>query len=240
MSIKNTAKLDIRSVILKGASVGVAVALMLCFATGCSKTDPEDIEEPAPDVNISITEDTPDVNATDPENTPDAITTAPENTPTPENTDQPTQDEQPIGDSGLDSTDLSALITALPNNDALVELHSIFTGYWITNESSFVGFIYIDSAPGIEYGLFQTSYMISGRITDARAMNDREAELTIFIPGTPATEMDDATPDRTETINIDISNYNDNRLNIKVINLDGGEWRTYEFGGGSWEDLARN
>jgi len=225
MSIKNPAKKEIRSIILKALIVSVTVALMLCFITGCPNTDTSDIEEP-----------TPDDNTTAPEATPDSAP-APDNTPEPEDPDIP--DEQ-IGDSGLDSTDLSALITALPDNDALTELHSIFLGYWINNVNSFVGFVIIDGVPGIEYGLFQTSFWISGKIIDSRAVNDREAELTIFIPARPETEMDDAMPERTETINIDISNYSDNRLNIKVFNLDGGEWCTYEFGGSNFEDVAIN
>jgi len=67
MSIKNTAKQEIRSVISRAATVVVAVVLVLCFATGCAKTDSADIEEPAPDVNTTITEDTPDVNTNAPE-----------------------------------------------------------------------------------------------------------------------------------------------------------------------------
>jgi len=221
MSIKNSAKKEIRSIILKALIVSVTVALMLCFTTGCPNTDPSDIEEPTPDAGTPA-----------PDNTP-------ENTPEPADTDIPPPDDELIGDSGLDSTDLSALITALPDNDALTELHSIFTGYWINNVNSFIGFVYIDGVPGIEYGLFQTSFWIGGKIIDSRAVNDREAELTILIPARPETEMDDAIPERTETINIDISNYEDNRLNIKVINLDSGEWCTYEFGGSNWEDIVQ-
>ena len=44
------------------------------------------------------------------------------------------------------------------------------------------------------------------------------------------------TPERTIAVHIDISNYNDNRLNIKIEDLGGGEWRTYEYGGGSVKD----
>lgn len=144
-----------------------------------------------------------------------------------------------IGDSGLDNTDLSALITALPDKEALAEMHSVFSGYW-TSGDLFVGFVYTDDEPAIEYSLFQSSYGARGIITDTRAVSAHEAELTIYISAVPATEMDDAKPERTEIVSIDISNYNDNRLNIKIANLGDGEWHTYEYGGGSLEDASNN
>ena len=220
MSIKNSEKQEVRSKVFKAVTVSVAIALMLCFTTGCPDSSSSDIEDP------------PDISTPAPDTAP-----APENTPEPEDADIPPPDGE-IGDSGMDATDLFALIAALPDNDALTELHSIFTGYWINNINSFFGFVYIDGEPGIEYGLFQTSYWIGGKIIDSRAVNDREAELTIFIPARPETEMDEAMPERTETINIDISNYGDNRLNIRVFNLDGGEWCTYEFAGTDWDTVA--
>ena len=226
MSNNNSTKQEIRSIFRKAVTVFIAGAFILCFATGCPNSSSSDSEE--------LTK--PEISAP----APDLNTPAPENTPEPEDTDIPPSDDQPIGDSGLDATDLSALITALPDNDALTELHSIFLGFWINNVNSFVGFVIIDGVPGIEYGLFQTSYWMSGKIIDSRAVNDREAEFTILIPERPATEMDDAMPERTDIINIDISNYTDNRLNIKVFNLDDGEWCTYEFGGSYWEEVAVN
>jgi len=141
-------------------------------------------------------------------------------------------DDSQVGDNGLDNINLSTLIAALPDKGALNELHSLFSGYW-TSGNQFVGFVYIGGEPAIEYGLFQTSFGARGKITDARAVSANEAELTIYIPATPATEMDDAKPARSETVSIDISNYNDNRINIKIENLGGEVWYTYEYSGSS-------
>ena len=143
-----------------------------------------------------------------------------------------------VGDSGLDSTDISALISALPDTEALIELHSLFSGYWISGNEPFVGFIYIDGVPGIDYGLYRSSFGVSGKIIDSSAISANEAELTILIPAMPETAMNDATPERTETVSIDINNFTDNRLNIKIESLAGGEWRTYEFGGSTLDDAA--
>ena len=163
--------------------------------------------------------------------TPGTSSTDPSDTSSPGNSQ--------IGDNGMDDTDLSALIAALPDKEALKEINAIFSGYW-TSGDLFVGFVYIDGVPGIDYGLFETSYGARGKITDARAVSAHEAELSVFIPANPATEMDDTTPERTDIIYIDISNYNDNRLNVKTPNLGGGEWHTYEYGGGSLDDANNN
>ena len=136
-----------------------------------------------------------------------------------------------VGDSGLDSTDISALISALPNPEALIELHSLFSGYWISGNEPFVGFIYIDGVPGIDYGLYRSSFGVSGKIIDSRAISANEAELTILIPAMPETAMNDATPERTEIVSIDISNFDDNRLNIKIESLGNGEWYSYKWSG---------
>jgi len=137
-----------------------------------------------------------------------------------------------------DDTDLPALIAALPDKDALDEMHSVFSGYW-TSGDLFAGFISIDGVPGIDYGLSQTSFGAGGKITDARAVSAHETSLTILIPAVPTTEMDDAKPERAETVCIDVSNYSDNRLNIRIEGLGGGEWHTYEYGGGSLEDAFK-
>jgi len=136
------------------------------------------------------------------------------------------------GDNGLDETDLPALIAKLPANDVLDEIHSLFSGYWIVGSELFVGFIYENDAAAIDYGIYQTSFGECGKITEANAVSAKEFTLSIHIPAKPATDMDDAKPERTEMVYIDISNYNDNRLNIKI----GDEWRTYEYGGGSIEE----
>jgi len=165
------------------------------------------------------------------ESTPSTSSTAPYDTSNTGNSQ--------IGDNGMDNTDLSALIAALPNKEALDEMHSLLSGCW-TSGDLFVGFVYIDGTAGIDYGLFQTSFGARGKITDAVAVSAKETKLTILIPAVPATEMNDAQPERSETVYIDISNYADNRLNIKIENLGGGEWHTYEYGGSSVEDAFRN
>ena len=123
----------------------------------------------------------------------------------------------------------------MPAPGALKKIHSGFLGYW-TSGDLFVGFIVIDGELGIEYGLYQTSFGARGKITDSWAPTPHEMGLPILIPASAATEMDDAKPERTETISIDISNYFDKRLNIKIEDLGDGEWHTYEFGGSSLAD----
>ena len=190
-------------------------------------------EEEAPPADV-ITEDDSAADVEEPAEIEGTI--EPEDVTGPEDVTEP--DDSAIGDSGLDATDLPALISALPDTAALKELHSTFMGYWISGNEPFVGLIYIDDVPGIDYGLYRSSFGVSGKIIDAHAVSATEAEFTILIPAMPETAMNDATPERTEIVSIDISNYNDQRLNFKTEGLAGGAWQTYEYGGATFEAAA--
>ena len=159
--------------------------------------------------------------------------------PNTDNTNSGDPDSSQVGDNGTDDTDLASLIAALPSQTALNEIHSLLSGFW-TSDNKFVGFTYVDGAPAIEYGLFATSFGLRGKITDARAVNATEAQFTILIPATPATEMDEARPEKTVTVSIDISNFDNNRLNIQTPELESGQWFTYEFGGATLEEAYDN
>lgn len=150
-------------------------------------------------------------------------------------TDLDSSDSSQVGDSGMDSIYLPSLIAALPDEEALGEIYSLFSGFW-TSDDKFVGFTYVDGELAIEYGLFQTGFGIQGKIIDARAVSSTEAEFTILIPAVPASEINEARPERTGTVSIDISNYSDNRLNVKIADLGGGQWLTYKFGGSTLEE----
>ena len=150
----------------------------------------------------------------------------------------PGPDNSQTGDSGTagtDGTDMTSLLAALPDKEALEEIQSLLSGYWVA-DNNFVGFIYSGGVVLIDYGLFQSSFGARGEIIDSRAVSATEAELKIFIEAVPETAMNDAMPERTEIILIDISNFSDNRLNIKLEDLGGGEWLTYEYGGPSIEE----
>ena len=191
-------------------AVGAVIVLLFMLANGGNLNPPDDLKPSVSDV------------------TPGDVTPA-DNTPEPDDT-------PPIGDSGMDSTDVPALFTALPNKEALDELFSLFCGYW-TSGDLFVGFFFYENgAAGIEYGLHQSGFGAKGEVIDVLLMDPHEAEFIIRIPATPATEMDEAKPERTESVSIDISNYNDGRLNIQIDNLGGGSWNTYEFGGSTLKD----
>ncbi|MCL1877113.1 hypothetical protein FWF74_03715 [Candidatus Saccharibacteria bacterium] len=152
-------------------------------------------------------------------------TSAPNNN---NNNDNP--DTSQTGDNTSDNTDLPALIAALPDQTALNNLHSQLSDFWISG-NNFVGFTSIGGAPAIYYGLYQTEYGMQGKIIGARAVRKNEVEFTILIPFRPATEMNDERPERAVTVSVDVSNFNDKRLNIKIADLGNDEWLTYEFGG---------
>ena len=132
---------------------------------------------------------------------------------------------------------LKTSIAALPGDKAMEYIWDRLEGYW-TSESKFVGFIRKDNVLTFEYGLYATSYGFNCDITGAQTTGENKMSLTIHIAARPATEMDDAMPERTETVYFDVSHFEiDGRINIKLESLDNSdEWFTYEHGGHTLED----
>jgi len=129
--------------------------------------------------------------------------------------------------------DLVSAVKKLPDKQALDFICNELSGYW-TSDNQFLAFINSDEYQMIEYGLYQTSYSVNSEIKASDISGENSFSLTIFIPATPPTGMDEARPERTEKIYIDVSNYHiDNRINIKIENLGDGQWHTYEYGGKS-------
>jgi len=126
---------------------------------------------------------------------------------------------------------LTSAVNALPNEGALRSLFSRLEGYWVSG-SQFVGFSRAGRDLTFEYGLLQSGFGVSGQVTGANVSGNNAFSLELFIEAREATEMDEARPERTETVYVDISNYGmDNRINVKIQNLGDGEWHTYNFSG---------
>jgi len=136
--------------------------------------------------------------------------------------------------------DLVSAVKKLPDQKSLDFICTELNGYW-TSDNNFLAFVSSNDYWLIEYGLYQASYSISSEIKEANIAGENSFSLTIFIPATPPTEVDDAKPERTETIYIDVSNFHlDGRINAKIENLGDGEWHTYEYGGKSLTDAYSN
>ena len=227
-------KLSTKAKIAAGISIVAAVCLVvvllvILFGGGAGNTAP-DVDDLTPGAAAA-----------------DSITSEPE--PGDQDTDPAGASEttdgqtapggQTTGDPGLDGIDLSAAIAKLPGNEALDEVYAVFHGYWITDDYPFVGFVYMDGVPGIDYGLFQTSFKAGGKVTDSQATGEYEMTLILFVPAAPATVMDAARPERTEKVFIDASDFNQhNTMKIKIENLGDGGWHDYKYGGAIIEEAA--
>ena len=111
-------------------------------------------------------------------------------------------------------------------------------GYW-TFDNYFFAFTNKDGKHFVEYGLWAASFGVRGDIKDTKFTGENAFSLTIFIPAKSADEMNDARPERTETVYIDISNWKkENRLNVKLDNetIGDNQWHTYEYGGTTLEE----
>ena len=136
---------------------------------------------------------------------------------------------------------MASAIKELPDNKALELICTELNGYWSFEPNQFFGFITKDGKQFLEYGLFESSYAIGGEITKSEVAGEYEMALTIYVPAKSATEMDDAKPEKTETIYVDISHINlDGRINAKIENLGDGEWHTYNYGGYTLEAAYNN
>jgi len=134
--------------------------------------------------------------------------------------------------------DLSTAIADIPKAAALDEMYILLEGYWITESNAFVAFIFEGGAHAVEFGMFQTSWGLSGPITGGRGTGKYEGELVVSIPARPPNEMDDGYPASKETIYIDIAGlYEPNSsIRVKIGKLDNGQWNTYTYGGSTLDN----
>jgi len=144
-----------------------------------------------------------------------------------------------VGDAGMDSIDLPGEIAKLPAKSSLQDIFNCLSGYWITTGDPFVGFTFEnDGSPVFNYGLKESGFWTGGKVIGSEGTGKYTFNLTIKIAAVPANEMNDAQPERTEKIYIDISGFyqTPNVLKVKIANLSDGGWISYKFGAGLFED----
>ena len=104
-------------------------------------------------------------------------------------------------------------------------------------DNLFLYFVDEDDKSFIDYGLYATSYGVHGEIKKALSTGDKLFSLNTFVAAVPANDMDDAKPEREEVLYFDLSSYEqDNKIKVKIENLDDGDWHTYEYGGKTIEE----
>ena len=145
-------------------------------------------------------------------------------------TSSPDNDTNTPGD--ISYSDIKKALNGLPDPIALNYILEQLDGYWVSG-AQFVGFV----GNNLEYGLLSSGFGVSGEISGAEISGENAFSLNIFVPARPATEMDDAQPERNELIYIDISNFDlDHRINVKMGAI-GSQWYTYDFGGHTLAEL---
>jgi len=148
--------------------------------------------------------------------------------------------------SGDDSTgarsSLAAAIASLPSQEALDEVLTLLDGYWSGANNMFVGFVYVDGVPTVDYGLFQSGFGIRGAIVNSYAVDKYEVALVINIPAVPASEINEAQPERTEIIYIDVAGLFEPGATIrtKISGFGSGGWYTYKHGGDTIEEALNS
>ena len=139
-----------------------------------------------------------------------------------------------------DQTDLLTAMQLLPDYEAVEFICIKLNGFWVFNDQ-FVAFIDGDEQQFIEYGLYRTGYVVRGIVQGAEVAGENTVAFTVLVPAVPATEMDDARPERTEIISIDLSTHaQDGRISIRINGFGNGNWNTYELGGKSLQEAFPN
>jgi len=111
-----------------------------------------------------------------------------------------------------------------------IELWERLNGYWTSEGSLFVEFIIDGDDLRLEYGLLQSGYMIGGVLTSVEAEGPNQYVLTIYVPASPATALNDAIEERTESVFLNISALDSvGTIDIKLENNGNGDWHTYEY-----------
>jgi len=198
--------------------------LAVSLTTGCGPSR-QGADEPGTGTNDTVAEEP----------------SGPDEAAMPEDDGAAAEDESDPGPVAIDYNDPSTYIPRIPETEALDAMYVLLEGYWITTSESFVGFYKEGGEHWILYGLWQTSYGTRGQITDGFPTGTYEAALDIFIPALEATEMDDAQPERAETVYIDLTDLIQNqKIKFKTENLEAGGWGTYEFGGDTTEQAFNN
>jgi len=210
-------KLSLKAIL----AVLLAIVMIVVLAAGCDLPDPSDGDVTPGEISPSPESSPPETPAV----------------PTPGDPVFPTPDPTPP----IDENDLSGTIANLPRSDAVDILWYTLHGYWTSGDSWFIGFVYGENASfAFEYGLFFSDYWVFGDFTDAQPTGKYTADLTIYIPATPETEMHDASPAFTAIVSIDVSSFHvDGTIKITTETL-GGEWHTYTYGGLTFEDALNS
>jgi len=141
----------------------------------------------------------------------------------------------------FDYNDIASVVAGIPQKEAFDAMYVLIEGFWVTDDGFFVRFVYIDSMPAIEIGLFDSGFSTGGKIVDGCAVDTLEAVLTIYVPATEPNMLDDGRPEGTESICLDLSDLIQNTtIRIKADVIGSGDWYTFEFGGSTIEQAYEN
>jgi len=126
-----------------------------------------------------------------------------------------------------------------------MELFNRLEGYWNTEvvegTGSFIGFIYRNSKPWIEFGFFDSEGN-SAQLTGGRSTDENTAELTVLF--SEEVWGEDTVPEISVTILLDFSGLeNDRKININIespnAGIYDGIWRAYTFVGATFKEAGQ-
>lgn len=119
------------------------------------------------------------------------------------------------------------------------EIWTLLFGYWNAAEGRFAVIDAMDSNTAVfSDGIWETGYGRNGTISvygsDYRSEHENELTLSVSYHAVEATEMDEAQPEKTETVIVDYSGLEqDGKIRIKIGS---DEWRQYMFAGQTSEE----
>jgi hypothetical protein len=104
-------------------------------------------------------------------------------------------------------------------------------GYWNGMGSKFVCFEYRNNRPFVSFGIWDSEGSGCFEVTGGQSTGKNKVALTIFIPAFPGDEAFDAHPERTETVDLDLTALErDGKIAVQRDSRYGGG-DTYTYGG---------
>ena len=126
------------------------------------------------------------------------------------------------------------------------ELFAVLSGYWFSEDDEnnpFIGFFTNESGISytVEYGVYQSWFGFEFDLTGYQMEEDFIAKLTVYFAPVEATDVSSALPERTETVFINMEDYEDlGVILVKIVGQTEGIWATYRYVGADTQEAYAN
>ncbi|MDR0459113.1 MAG: hypothetical protein LBG68_01430 [Coriobacteriales bacterium] len=149
--------------------------------------------------------------------------------------------ENPSTSNQTDPNDLKNVIAALPDDSALNTIWDKLTGYWVTSENLYIGFIENNDTKMVVYGVWDSESQGYGTLIDVKATGSYDITLTVHYSAMPATQQSGARPEMDVSVLLNLDALTQNGIvSVKIANHGNGNSYQYSYGGKTFDDAYKS